>query len=913
MLRLVGNTAGKALSSAITDLFARRGGELSLDVACNDLLLLVDCESGDDRRAIEHAMTMIRHEIMAVSDLRPAPRIWIVTQGFVGGRHSPVAEAIWHFGRVVLNEFSGVDIHLLDLALDWDDAEAAVAICDAIAIVDREREIHLSRAGRQVLRVSSGLPAESGPERAPLAMALDFPRRGVLENFHWIARDRKDPADDEIEVEIIASGLNFRDVMLAMGLLNDDVLDDGMAGAVYGFECAGRVVAIGDAVESHKVGDVVFGFGKEAFATHVTARQESFVALPEGIPPEAGASIPVAFYTAWYSLVELAKLKAGETVLIHGGAGSVGLAAIQIARAIGAQIVATVSTPDKQALARLYGADHVYDSRTLAFADDVRDELGGVDVVLNSLAGDAMRAGIKSLKPFGRFVELGKRDYVANSPLALRPFRRNLSYFGVDVDQLLAVDPAITMRGLSEIVAGFAEHHYTALPSLVFEAYEIGSAFRMMQSAGHVGKIVVRPPRLLPIATAPQETAPFVPGDGVQLVVGGTHGFGLATALWLADRGASKIVVASRRGETDPVQQDRIAALRDAGVIFLAKQVDVTSGSSVDALIADVVADHGPITGIYHTAMVLDDGLIADMTPDRTASVLAPKVDGAIQLDRATRAQPIGQFVLFSSASTLIGNPGQGAYVAANGYLQGLARQRRQQGLPALAVCWGAIADVGVLAQRQGTAESLRRVSGVAGMQSRAALAELGRLLAVADQLTDPVVVCAEFQRDDMFRSLPILKTPAFASVFGGGASGGADNSVDIATLIADKSDAEAQRILGRIIADEVAQILRLSAGEVDLDSSLDALGMDSLMALELRMGLETRYNIELPLMSITSVPSLRDLTKRLLQSMRPAEGGDDDPLTAEERDLIAIHSGAGVPSPTEPTDIRSRLSASGQ
>jgi NADPH:quinone reductase-like Zn-dependent oxidoreductase/acyl carrier protein len=907
--RIAGGTSIAGFAAAIENLVIQADDEASPD----DLLLLTDCSAGGDRRKVEDAITLIRREIMATSEARPMPRVWIVTRGLIGGQANPVAEAIWNFGRVALNEFSSVDIRLLDIADDLADDEAAAALSDAVAIGDHEREVHVGRDGRQVLRVAGGLPASSDPASAPAAMALDFPRRGVLENFHWIAKERQAPEAGEIEVEIIASGLNFRDVMLAMGLLNDDVLDDGMAGAVYGFECAGRVVAVGAGVTAHKSGDFVFGFGKEAFATHVTARHESFVGLPENVPPEAGASIPVAFYTAWYSLVELAKLQAGERVLIHGGAGSVGLAAIQIARAIGAEIVATVSTPDKQALARLFGADHVYDSRSLSFADDVRDELGGVDVVLNSLAGDAMRAGIKCLKPFGRFVELGKRDYVANSPLALRPFRRNLSYFGVDVDQLLAIDPAITMRGLAEIVAGFADHRYTALPSLVFEAYEIGGAFRLMQSAGHVGKIVVRPPRLLAVAAAPRETVPFVPSDGVQLVVGGTQGFGLTTALWLAEKGATRIVVASRRGEVDVAQQARIAALRDAGVTFAVMQVDITLGAGVDALVAGVVADHGPITGIYHTAMVLDDGLITDMSPARTEAVLAPKIDGAIHLDRATRAQPVEQFVLFSSASTLIGNPGQAAYVAANGYLQGLARRRVADGLPALAVCWGAIADVGVLAKRQSTADSLRRVSGVAGMQSRDALEALGRLLAVADQLTDPVVVCAEFQRDDMFRSLPILATPTFAGVFGGGSSGNSENAVDIATLIADKSDEDAQRILGRIITDEVAQILRLSAGEVDLDSSLDALGMDSLMALELRMGLETRYNIELPLMSITSVPSLRDLTKRLLRTMRPDDGGDADPLTAEERELIAIHSGGGASPSADTPGVRPRLVSGGQ
>lgn len=860
-------------------------------------------------RLTREAIEALRDQLLILSAQRRPPRLWIITSGFAGSTANPVADALWAFGRVAMNEYPMIDIRLADIDPAVGPEQGAALLANALASVGNEREVHLGGDGRSVVRVRRGLPVLSRGATDQSAIALDFPRRGILENFHWVHKDRIMPQAKEIEIEILASGLNFRDVMLAMGLLNDDVLDDGMAGAVYGFECAGRVVAVGEGVCTHRIGDLVFGFGKEAFATHVTGPAISFAALPQGISAEAGATIPVAFYTAWYSLVEMARLRAGEKVLIHGGAGSVGLAAIQVARAIGAEIVATVSTPDKEAVARLYGANHVFDSRSLSFADDIREKLGGVDVVLNSVAGEAMRAGLKCLKPFGRFVELGKRDYVENTQVGLRPFRRNLSYFGIDVDQLLAVDPVITERGLAEVVAGFADGSYMPLPTLCFEAFEIGSAFRLMQSAGHIGKIVVRPPASsIGDVVAPRDGR-FVPGDGVQLVVGGTGGFGLATAFWLADQGARKIVVASRTGNVAIQQQPRIEALRASGISFVVEQVDAVSIDSVNALVARVVKNLGPITGLFHTAMVLDDKLISDLSPEQIERVLAPKVDGANNLDRATRDQPIEHFVLFSSASALIGNPGQGAYAAANGYLQGLARRRREEGLPALAVAWGAITDVGILADRHDTQDSLKRISGMAGMRSQDALALLERALVYGDDLREPVLVCAEMQRDARLRNLSIVATPAFASIFGGHGMASVEG-IDLAAQIAGKSDAEAQRILTRVIAEEVAQILRLSVGEVDLGRSLDELGMDSLMALELRMGLETRYNIELPVMSIAAVANLRDLGRRLLLSMRPDQSEEPGHFTSEERALIAIHSNSDATLETaaiiiEPRDLK--------
>ncbi len=871
---------------ALADTEALRG----IEPCDTDFICLLDSIGGNDRERTEQEIARLVTALGEAASGGAKPRLWLVVRGAHAAPLDPVAGALWGFGRVAMNEFSDLDIRLVDIAPALPPTDAAHLLRTLLAAPDGEREVVLDAGGVQVVRVHRGLPLATVPLGPDTGLTLEFPRKGVLDHFSWVPKPRVAPDRTAVEVEVIAAGLNFRDVMLAMGLLDDDVLDDGMAGAVFGFECVGRVVALGSGVRDLAIGDMVVGFAKNAFSTHVTAPSRVFMPLPAGTTPEGAASIPVAFLTAWYGLVELAKVKRGERVLIHGAAGGVGLAAIQLARARGATVIATVSTPDKRALVELFGAHEVHDSRSLAFADTIREAHGGVDVVLNSLSGEAMRASFKCLKPFGRFVELGKRDYVANTELGLRPFRRNLTYFGVDLDQLLAHDPRLVSKGLKDLAAGFAKGLYTPLPHRTFAAEEIGEAFRLMQSAAHVGKIVIRPPVCADVPVAQPQDAAFAPGDGVQLVVGGAGGFGFETAAWLAESGAKQVVVASRRGTVDDGLHIRIAALRARGVTFVIEQVDASDGAAVDALIARVTAAHGPITGVYHTAMVLQDGLIRGLDPEALAAVLAPKIDGAHHVDRATRRQPVAHFVLFSSISALVGNPGQGAYVAANAYLEGLARKRIAEGRPALAVGWGAIADAGVLTRDQGTAEQLERISGITGLASADALSRLGRLLQAAGQLTNPVVYCARWQRAGLMRDLPILATPAFAEVF---AEEGLQNEaveIDVAALIAGKTDAEAQKLLADLIAGKIARILRLSAQEIDVDRPFADMGMDSLMALELSMNIEHELGVGLPLVAITSVPNLRELSRRLLQSVRAP--GAADAIDADDRRMIAMHGG---------------------
>ncbi len=803
-------------------------------------------------------------------------RLWVVVRGLRASAAAgidPLAEAVWSFGRVAINEYPGVELRLVDLALALDDVAAAQGLAALIAEPGAETELLVDASGVSAVRLQEAAPPAAGVA----SVRLQAGPLGALAGFDWVEKPLRAPEPGEIEIRIAAAGLNFRDVMLASGLLDDDVLDDGMAGAVLGFECAGEVLRVGAGVGRLQPGDTVMGFGRESFASHATADARVFVRVPDGIGVEAAATIPVAFLTAWYALVQMAQVQPGEWVLVHGAAGGVGLAALQIARLRGARVAATVGSPEKRALVAAFGAERIYNSRSTAFGDEIRADIGGVDVVLNSLAGEAMLAGVRCLKPFGRFVELGKRDYVGNTAMGLRPFRRNLSYFGVDLDQLLAANLGLVERMLAELAGHFAAGTLSPLPFQAFDWHETGDAFRLMQSGGHVGKLLIRP-AARPVATKLPRRV-FRPGPGVHLVVGGAGGFGFEAASWLAGLGAGTIVVASRRGTLEPHLQARADALRAGGTTLLVEALDVTDAGAVAALVERLTRSHGRLAGVLHAAVVLDDGLIAALAPDRLAAVLAPKVTGADNLDQATRGAALDYFVAFSSVAAMVGNPGQGAYVAANGYLQGLMARRRAEGLPGLAVGWGAISDAGLLARDQEGAARLARLTGIAAMTARAALSHLETLLGQGAD-GPATTYCAQFRAGEAQSRFKLLQTPAFAGLFAG-EDAVVQTEADLATRIAGKSDGDARALVAGLVAADVGRIFRLPPDEIEMTRPLDELGLDSMMSLDLRMSIEKRFGIELPVMAISAGVSVNELAARLIASLRtgerpPGETGQD-------------------------------------
>ncbi|MFG1478123.1 SDR family NAD(P)-dependent oxidoreductase [Xanthobacter sp. V4C-4] len=818
--------------------------------------------------------------------------VWFVTRGGAPVDGTPLASACWGYGRVAINEFADLDLRLVDVAPTLGADVAAGRLAALLLAAPAERELVIGEGPVGAVRTTTAAAARQ-TEAAPVPTATTAMSRleakpGSMDRLTWVSAPRPVLGAGDVEIEVVASALNFRDVMFAQGIIGDEMLENGFTGPSLGFECSGVVSRVGADVADVKVGDRVMAFAPAAFASHVVVAANMALKVPDNVPLKAAATIPVAFLTAWYGLVTQARLKRGEWVLIHGAAGGVGLAALQIARWLGAHIVATAGTPEKRALATLAGADIVLDSRSLAFVDDIRARIGGVDVVLNSLAGEAMERSISVLKPFGRFVELGKRDYIGNTEIGLRPFARNLSYFGVDTDQLIAARPDALQDLFGELVRLLAQGEFTALPYRAFAADGAPEAFRLLQGAGHVGKILLTPP-LAPPPAAPAPATFQAARDGVHLVVGGTGGFGFETAAWLADHGATAIVVASRSGVLTPEAAARAAALAARGVTLTAERLDVRDAAAVKAFVEALVQRYGRLSGVVHAAMVLDDGLLRDLTAERFEKVLGPKIEGASHLDAATRALAAGAgpdyFVLFSSATTLVGNPGQGNYVAANAFLEGIARARRAAGLPGLAMSWGAISDVGVLARETAINEKLKRRIGRHAMTSATALKHLGAVLAAGASSHPAALTCAYIDWSTA-GELALVKSATFSGLLTDGRGERTlGKSSDLDSLIAGQSDHEARLTIARLLAEEIGKILRLPLESIDLTRPLTDIGMDSLMSLELDMEVQRRFGVELPVLALGAGSTLMDVAEKVLQQVRgtgDSSGGAPAQLIAE-------------------------------
>ena len=845
----------------------------------------------DPRRVVADTIVRLK-ATLAIADTAPA-RIWVVAPG--GARHlvgegapCPVATAIWSLVRTVANEYPGVDFRAVDLAATLDPETVAARLAELIAAPGSESEIVLTAQGYVALRATSGVPGGRDldpPSCETTATCLGLVRPGSLQSLRWDVVDRRPPADDEVEIEVAAGGLNFRDVMWAMGMLPAEALEDGFAGPTVGFECSGTVVRKGSNVHHLDVGDHAFAMAPAALASHVTVAAAAVGRIPKSVDLAAAATVPVAFLTAHYALNRLGQLRAGDWVLIHGGAGGVGLAALQIAQAKGARVIATAGTREKRELLRHLGADHVFSSRTLAFYDEVRAVVPkGVDIVLNSLAGEAMERSLELVRPFGRFLELGKRDYYENSKIALRPFRRNVSYFGIDVDQLMQHDPRLAQDLMTELVEQLERGELHPLPYRRFDAAETLPAFRLMQQSGHIGKIVVTPPAPGEIAARPHAEPFAASPDGAHIVIGGLGGFGMATATWLADHGARTLVLVSRSGKPTADTETAIAALRARGVDVLVEACDVADADAVARLLDRVRGAGHALRSVFHCAMVIEDGALANLDRDSVERVLAPKIDGARHFDRLTRADELEQFVLYSSATTLFGNPGQSSYVAANGYLEGLAHARAAAGLPALAVAWGAIGDTGYLARNTRSAAILSSRTGVIAMTADEALHHLDVVL--SHPARPPVVTIAPVDWQAMTRLLPVLKRPTFGTLAqAGDASGPADGAPNLAAEIDGLDAAGAQAVLARHLTQVIATIMRTAPTSVETKRPLVDMGIDSLMTVELQLAAKERFGMELPLGALVDGATIEDLAVRLLQRLRSGVSGND-----ADTDFLAKH-----------------------
>jgi thioester reductase-like protein len=798
-------------------------------------------------------------------------------------------------GRVLWNEGPSLRCKMVDLDPAASLQEGARWLLDELAAGDEEDEVAVRGGERYVLRYVRCNDVRQGPRvgRQKSPYRLTPSRQGTIDGLTFRAIKRQPPGPGQVEIEVCAAALNFSDVMKALGIYPG--LPDGPVS--MGAECAGRISAVGEGVEEFQIGDPVVAIAPFAFSSHAVTAALLTAPMPPRMTFEEATTFPIAFLTAAYSLEYLGHLSAGEKALIHSATGGVGLAALQLCRRAGAEVFATAGNPDKREMLRNFDVEHVMDSRTLAFAEQVMDHTGGrgVDVVLNSLAGEAIAKGLATLGDYGRFVEIGKRDIYANLRLGLKPFRKNLSFFAVDLDRGIRQKPQLMSALFRQVMRDAAEGKLAPLPHRVFSIDNVVNAFRYMQHGKHIGKVVLsmrqQPATVLPGADEPVTFR----GDGTYLFAGGLGGFSQAVARWMVERGARHLVLMGRRGITSEDARAGVEAMRQAGAEVVIFQGDVSKEQDVAAAIAHIDAHMPTLRGVLHAAMVLEDTVLINMTAEQLRKVLAPKINGAWNLHTQTLGRPLDLFLLFSSMTSISGTPGQGNYSAANSMLDALAFHRRALGLPAITVNWGSVGEAGYVAKHE-KVMSMLESRGVHGLTLRQCFDGLERLM--RRQSVQAGVIAIDWRR---WFGRGAKVSPRFGDVYKqveGEAESAARGGAVTRKAVLAAAPEQRRPMIQAMLRDKVARVLGSSAAKLDMDKPLLNLGLDSLMAVELRNWMESELQVNVPIAELMHSPSLSRLSELLYEQLFKGAAAAAAPATPAAQAPTPSANGHAEPKP---------------
>lgn len=842
--------------------------ENNVPIDADNIVLLIGWDAHIDQAS--HIITQVIYHVKNIASISSRKcRLWFITKAGALASISdqakeiasnPVQAALWGLARVIMNEHSELNCTLIDIRTNADTQHLPDRVARELIYPDGLSEILLTDTYRHTLVIDEVKHQDFSKQSADNAWKLDFTTPGQLKNLIWKKSNRRELSDEEVEVSVQAAGVNFRDVMFLMGILPDEAIENGFAGPTLGLEFSGIITRTGKNVQNLTPGERVMGFGSACFASHVITRQSLLAKIPASWTYELAATIPTVFFTVYYALIELAKIKKGERILIHAGAGGIGIAAIQLCKSIGAEVYATAGSDEKRDFVSLLGADHVFDSRSLDYAEQILSVTNGegVDVVLNSLSGEAIRRNISILKPFGRFLELGKRDFFENTSIGLRPFRNNISYYGIDADQLLTYHPALSTKLFKKVISLFSRGTFTPLPYRSYSSNNIAEAFRLMLQGKHTGKIIIKFDDAENIEKHTSKTIINAQEKirGTWLVTGGTSGFGLATALWLAENGAKNLILASSSGIGKPGSENVIAKINTLGSKVSIIKCDVTNQQDVHLLINTIKREQAELNGIVHAANIYDDRLIKDLDEASILNVTGPKLIGAWNLHQATSDISLDYFVMYSSITTAIGNPGQANYVAANAGLEGLATMRQQAGLPATVIAWGPIGDTGYLARHTHVREGLARHLGKAAPNADKALKTMPQLLT-----SQKHQIVASFDWPTLASFLPSADSSRFKHIASSSSPmNKVSNMEDLHSLISGKTALEAAVTIENLVRQAVSQTLAISEDRIKPHCTLHELGFDSLMAVDLALSLETRFDIKVPPMILNDSPTVEKL-----------------------------------------------------
>jgi NADPH:quinone reductase-like Zn-dependent oxidoreductase/NAD(P)-dependent dehydrogenase (short-subunit alcohol dehydrogenase family) len=730
---------------------------------------------------------------------------------------------------------AGLDAGLLRKLLSTQ-AEPELALRHGAVVAPR-----LARAG-----------AGTGVLEAPVAaqdyrVAVTGP--GRLDGVSLVAAaELSEPlSSGHIRVGVRAAGMNFRDVLITLGQI---------ASPGIGFEFAGVVEAVSADVTSIAVGDRVFGLGLGCFGTRAVTLAEHVAKIPAGMSFEAAATVPLAYLTALYALQDLGQVQAGDRVLVHAAAGGVGMAAVQLCRHFGAEVYGTASAAKWPVLERM-GLDgrHIASSRDLSFETQFLSATDGrgVDVVLNALTGEFVEASLRLLPRGGRFLEMGIADARDAATIAGK-------YPGVSYRAfvLLQEAPERMQALLKQLMGLFEQGVLEALPYVAYDVRQMPAALRQMAQGRHVGKQVVQLPRRLDV-------------DGTVLITGGAGELGREVARHLvAGHGVRHLLLTSRRGLATPGASELVAELKGLGAQTVeVLSCDVSDRAAVGSVLRGIAPDR-PLTGVFHLAALLDDGIVPALTLERLERVLGPKLDGACHLHELTSDLDLAAFVLFSSVAGL-GSPGQANYAAANVFLDALAAERRHRGLAGQSLMWGLWEQRGVgMTAHLGRAELLRmRRQGVQALSLRLGLELLDAARSLPEAVLLPIRLDIGVMQRQSGEDVPALYRGLLRSSLKRASAASGDTNALRVRLAALASEAERLAALVELAQGEIAAVLALpGAASVAAEQPLKELGLDSLMAVELRNRLSGQVGTKLPTTLAFDYPTARAMARLLLEKM---------------------------------------------
>jgi acyl transferase domain-containing protein/NADPH:quinone reductase-like Zn-dependent oxidoreductase/NAD(P)-dependent dehydrogenase (short-subunit alcohol dehydrogenase family)/SAM-dependent methyltransferase/acyl carrier protein len=812
--------------------------------------------------------------------------LWIVTNGTetVGGvTHLALQQApVRGFARVLKNEHAELSSYLVDLSPVPQEIEVA-SLAQEILARNAEDEIAL-RGHRKFLSRVIAHRNRRATNGAATGFRISQEKRPGQDDLVFREVEVTPPGPGQVQVRMQAAGLNFKDFASQAGLVNT-------ASDAVGLEGAGIIVSLGQGVVGFAPGDRVMGLIVGSLSNPVNTDPSFLVRMPSTLSFEDAAGIPVVFLSAYLALKKHARLAEGETVLIHTAASGLGLAELQVARMLGAKVLATAGNDEKRSYLHACGVDYVGDSRSTAFVDEIMQLTNGrgVDVVVNTLPPQMNRHNLQLLRPgVGRVVDLtnihrgAQLDYVA--------LQKGIQVSGFDLIIVANAYPELMRTMLNDLAALFESGTLRPVPYRRTPIERITETVRSFRKAAHIGKFVV------PVADGTVDLVPAsgpmpLRSDGSYLVSGGLTGFGLATARWLAEKGARHLVLVGRRGAATPEAAEALSQLRAAGVEVHAVAADVADASQLQAVTRRFGQDWPQLRGIVHAAMVLRDGPILGMTADDIQAVLGPKIDGAWNLHNLTLDQSIDFFLCYSSVAALFGNRDQANYAAANEYLEALCRQRRASGRPALSIGWGAIGTSGYVARDKKIQDIFSR-QGVRDLHLDQAWVTISHGLRTS--AANLYAANIDWQTLSQF-SRTVAASPRFSLLASSQAGQSANKDAQPGFeggLVRDATPEERYRQLERILLSEVSGVLGIDPQSLDLNRPLQSMGFDSLMAVELILSIERATGYGFSRMSLLRANAT---TNELIGEVAGALGGmvsesdDVEPAIAEERGEVKV------------------------